>query len=345
MLSAAILLLGVFLFPIWKITLYAPQYPDGMQMFIWIYQITGDTPHTLQNVNILNHYIGMKFIEPDSIPELKYFPHIVMAMVFLGLVTGLTKKKSLYWSWASLLIILGALGIYDFYLWEYDYGHNLDPNAPIKIPGMAFQPPVIGNKKLLNFDASSWPQMGSLLMGISTTLAILAGILKHFSEKKMQLKERNVISRKSLAHAAVISMSFIVLTACSTGPKTIYYGEESCHSCKMTIVDQRYAAQLVTQKGKTYNFDAIECMLHFKEAADEKDFRHQLVATFDQPGVLSEVNSVTFVHSKKMPSPMGLNVTAFKNADKMGEIGEGTTFYTWERLLKGYKNLNNNTHH
>jgi copper chaperone NosL len=161
---ASVMLLGVFLFPLWKIRLEAPQYPDGVNMYIWVNKITGDTPSTLQNINILNHYIGMKYIEPDSIPELKYFPIVVIVMVALGLGLGFSGKRKYFIYWGILLMILGGLGIYDFYLWEYDYGHNLDPNAPIKIPGMVYQPPLIGSKMLLNFNAISWPHFGSLFL-------------------------------------------------------------------------------------------------------------------------------------------------------------------------------------
>lgn len=172
---ASVMLLGVFLFPLWKIRLEAPQYPDGVNMYIWVNKITGDTPSTLQNINILNHYIGMKYIEPDSIPELKYFPIVVIVMVVLGLGLGFSGKRKYFIYWGILLMILGGLGIYDFYLWEYDYGHNLDPNAPIKIPGMVYQPPLIGSKMLLNFNAISWPHFGSLFL----LLAIIFNILSY----------------------------------------------------------------------------------------------------------------------------------------------------------------------
>lgn len=171
---ASVMLLGLFLFPLWKIRLEAPQYPDGVNMYIWVNKITGDTPSTLQNINILNHYIGMKYIEPDSIPELKYFPIIVIAMVVLGLALAFTKKTKYFIYWGVLLIILGGLGIYDFYLWEYDYGHNLDPNAPIKIPGMVYQPPLIGSKMLLNFNAISLPHIGSLFLFLAIVFNILS---------------------------------------------------------------------------------------------------------------------------------------------------------------------------
>ena len=135
---AAVSLLGTFLAPIWRITLEAPQYPEGVTMYIWINKISGNDPGTLQNINILNHYVGMKMIEPESIPELKYFPKVIIGMSLLGIVFGFINKKELWLAWGILLLILGALGIYDFYLWEYDYGHNLADDAAIKIPGQAY---------------------------------------------------------------------------------------------------------------------------------------------------------------------------------------------------------------
>ena len=172
MFLASIMLLGLFLFPLWKIRLEAPQYPNGVNMYIWINKITGDTPSTLQNINILNHYIGMKYIKPDSIPELKYFPLIVIGMVVLGIGVALSGRKRLFVTWGIVLLILGSLGIYDFYLWEYNYGHNLDPNAPIKIPGMVYQPPLLGSKMLLNFNAISLPHTGAIFLSLAFVLNI-----------------------------------------------------------------------------------------------------------------------------------------------------------------------------
>lgn len=177
MIAGALLLLTLFITPLWRITLQAPQYPDGITMYIWINKITGDTEYTLQNINILNHYVGMKYIEPDSIPELQYFPYIILGMVLLGLISGSIGNRRLIFAWGSVMILLGALGIYDFYLWEYDYGHNLDPNAPIKVPGMAYQPPVIGSKMLLNFRADSYPYWGGLFMGLSIILSFVSFFL------------------------------------------------------------------------------------------------------------------------------------------------------------------------
>ncbi|MEQ9299495.1 MAG: hypothetical protein RIF33_13060 [Cyclobacteriaceae bacterium] len=170
----ALSILGLFWLPLWRITLDAPQYPEGVSMYIHINKIGGDTPGTLQNINILNHYIGMKFIEPESIPELTYFPYVIAGMAALGLILGLTGNKKLWITWIVILGILGVLGVYDFYLWEYDYGHNLDPNAAIRIEGMTYQPPLFGSKPLLNFVAHSYPHTGAIFLGLSFVLCTLA---------------------------------------------------------------------------------------------------------------------------------------------------------------------------
>ena len=177
MLIAALMPLLLFLFPLWRITLTAPQYPDGISLFIWINQITGDTPSTLQNINILNHYVGMKYIVPESIPELVYFPYITVGVVLLGLVAFMINNPKLFLVWAIIFTILGMLGIYDFYLWEYDYGHNLSDTAPIKIPGQAYQPPLIGSKMLLNFKADSYPALGGISMGVSMILGYISFLM------------------------------------------------------------------------------------------------------------------------------------------------------------------------
>lgn len=178
----------LFVFPMWQITLIAPQYPGGVTMYIWINKITGSEPGTIQNINILNHYVGMKYVEPDAIPELKYFPYIIGFMAISGMALAWAGKRGLWLAWLAVLALLCVAGLYDFYLWLYDYGHNLDPMAPIKIPGQAYQPPLIGNKMLLNFLAKSWPYIGGWFIGVS----FLLGGLAVWFHKKSQLKHEKV---------------------------------------------------------------------------------------------------------------------------------------------------------
>lgn len=172
--AAAILLIGIYIKPLWYIALEAPQYPEGVEMYIWVNKITGKEESTLQNINILNHYIGMRAIEPDSIPELKIFPYIGAMLILIGLLVWWKNKPKWMYSYGFLLIILSMLGIFDFWLWEYNYGNNLDPNAAIQVEGMTYQPPLIGSKWLLNFKAISYPHIGGMCLAGANLLMLWA---------------------------------------------------------------------------------------------------------------------------------------------------------------------------
>ncbi|HJQ53801.1 MAG TPA: hypothetical protein VJ825_08145 [Gemmatimonadaceae bacterium] len=189
-LLAAVLLCGVYFLPLWNVRLTAPQYPEGLGMHIRINTVEGATENDLNNINNLNHYIGMKRIEPESIPELRYMPWIVAALVVTGVgAAAIGRRKALY-AWTACFLVVALVGLIDFWKWEYDYGHNLDnEHAVLKIPGMTYQPPLIGAKQLLNFRATSWPAWGGILAGIAIALAIAAIILA-WRERKRALAGR-----------------------------------------------------------------------------------------------------------------------------------------------------------
>jgi hypothetical protein len=184
MIVGAIMILALFFFPLWRITIEAPQYPEAIGMYIWINKITDMEPNDIKNINLMNHYVGMKDI-PEHMPEFDLFPYVIGIMSLLGIVVGFIGKRKLYLTWFVIMAILGTLGMYDFYLWEYDYGHNLNPQAAIKFMDaegnpMAYQPPLIGNKMLLNFMARSWPATGAYLLFTGMFLAVAA----YFVDKK-----------------------------------------------------------------------------------------------------------------------------------------------------------------
>lgn len=159
--GASILLILVYFFPIWRISLDAPQYPEGLGMYIEINNVTGVERGNLASINALNHYIGMKEISADTIPELVYMPWIVGFLLASGLAVSLSGRRILLYVWLAAFILVGMAGLVDFYLWGYDYGHNLNhETAIIKVPGMTYQPPLIGVKQLLNIRAASWPWIG-----------------------------------------------------------------------------------------------------------------------------------------------------------------------------------------
>ncbi len=174
-LIVAFLMFLVYFLPLWVINLTAPQYPETLGMYIYVNDIKGKTPYDLQNINILNHYIGMQKIAADSIPELQYMPYILGYMIFGAVVTFFFNRVFMVFLGVLNTVLVGIAGIYDFWRWEYNYGHNLDPNAPIQVPGMSYQPPLIGCKELLNINACSWPSIGALLLFV--VLGILFWIL------------------------------------------------------------------------------------------------------------------------------------------------------------------------
>lgn len=174
---ASLLLVLVYFFPIWDIKLKAPQYPEGLGLNINISSITGHKKNDLNSINNLNHYIGMKKIEPSSINELKIMPFIIGFFIAFGLIIVLLNKRVLIWVWLSLLTIVTIVGLYDFYKWEYEYGHELSPLAIIKIPGQDYQPPFLGTQQLLNFTATSLPHISAYVLTLSVILAILAIVI------------------------------------------------------------------------------------------------------------------------------------------------------------------------
>ena len=139
MIIAPLFLLGLFAFPLWNIMLGAPQYPEPLGMNIHITGIKGVSEFDLQNIDGLNHYIGMKTIpKPEEMWEFNVFPKVIMGIVVLGVLIGLLGffgKINYKWflGWFVLLSVLGVLGMYDFNEWLTDYGSNLDPHAIIKV--------------------------------------------------------------------------------------------------------------------------------------------------------------------------------------------------------------------
>ncbi len=163
--ASVFLAISIFV-PIWKIDLDAPQYPEGLGLLIYSNKLAGD----VEIINGLNHYIGMKTLHADDFIEFTVLPYIIGFFAIFSLVVALLKSKKLLTVLFSMFAIFGIVAMVDFWRWEYDYGHNLDPNAAIIVPGMAYQPPLIGFKQLLNFGAYSIPDIGGILF-------ILAGLL------------------------------------------------------------------------------------------------------------------------------------------------------------------------
>src|SRR5690606_6309412 len=163
---SGIALFAVIVLPMWRIELDAAQYPEGLELLIYSYKLEGQ----VEIINGLNHYIGMKTLHADDFIEFTVLPYLIGIFALAFILVGLLgKRKGLYMLLAAFLLF-GVVSMVDFWRWLYDYGHDLDPAAPIKVPGMAYQPPLIGFKQLLNFGAFSIPAIGGWIFIASGVL-------------------------------------------------------------------------------------------------------------------------------------------------------------------------------
>ncbi len=131
----------------------------------------------------------------------------------------------------------------------------------------------------------------------------------------------------------------LLLFACNMGPREIHYGEDSCHYCSMTIVDQQHAAQLVTQKGRAYKFDAAECLIQYLPEVDTTTISHLLVTDYSMPRTLIDARSSVFLISPNISSPMRANLSALasrKSAEELQNEKEGKLF-TWGEIQEYIK--------
>lgn len=127
----------------------------------------------------------------------------------------------------------------------------------------------------------------------------------------------------------------VMFVSCEIAPQKIEFGTDACHYCDMTIVDKQHASQLVSAKGKAFKYDAIECMVHsFQEDMTETEIALYLVSDFDNPGELIDAASATYLVSEKIQSPMGANLSAFRNSEKAEKTMEEFSgkIYTWEEI-------------
>ncbi len=320
-LISALLMVAVYFYPLWGIGLVAPQYPEGLAIEIWINKITGD----VRNINLLNHYIGMSKIEPDNIPELKSFPYLFGFLIGSGILAAIFHRPKLYKIWAGLVLGGALLGLYDFYSWEYRYGHDLSDDAPMKLEE-SYQPPLIGSKQLANITASSWPRLGGYAFSTSAILALLILVLP-------------ARPRKSGRNTLAVLLMGMILGSCSKIeiPEQIQLGRDECDTCRMVIVDGKFGGELVTQKGKVYKFDSFDCLKSFY-LKNSESIQSQFVFDFNDPGRLLPVAGALFYKLEQLRSPMGSAIVAVgtgNSATEHPELGLKSSGMDWNTVIAG----------
>lgn len=139
----------------------------------------------------------------------------------------------------------------------------------------------------------------------------------------------------------LIILLFAFLISCTVRPTKIAFGEHSCHFCRMTIVDKQHAAQFVNDKGKSFNFDAAECMINYIQGIEEDSIGLLLVTNYNEPESLIDAQTSTFIISEDMPSPMGANLSAVTSNEAANTLLENKTgkIYNWKELLQYFEKL------
>lgn len=299
MFVAGLLLATSLLVPIWSIYLDAPQYPEGLSLQIWAHKLSGD----VDIINGLNHYIGMKTLHADDFMEFKILPVIIIVFAVLFIIVGLAAPKK----WVTFLLvaflIFGIIAMADFWKWEYDYGHNLDPNAAIKVPGMAYQPPLIGFKQLLNFGAYSYPDTGGWFFIISGILLLTVFIIENKIFQKKRFKRNNVVA---------LFTGLMLLHSCGkSGPEPVKLHSDACESCKMAISDGRYMAEIITKKGRVYKFDDLSCLLDYTSGMEPGTIKAYYIGNAEKDNELFDATTAWYISHESLRSPMGGNTAAY----------------------------------
>ncbi len=306
--AGALALLAVVKVPMWRIDLRAPQYPEGLSLFIYPSHLGGN----VDIINGLNHYIGMKPLHTQDFFEFSILPAIIIGFSILLALTAIVGKRWMLVSIFVLFVIFGIIAMVDFWRWEYNYGHSLNPDAPIIVPGMAYQPPLIGFKQLLNFGAYSIPASGGFLfVGVGLLLLVLNIIEYKF------YKAFKAITRKPAS--VILLFGSILFTSCNSSPTPIELGKDNCSYCKMPFSDARFGAELITSKGKIYKFDDAHCLFSFMHENDNANAKNARIYFVDFSGKheFMPAEKAVYLKSDALRTPMNGNVAAFKSEDNL----------------------------
>lgn len=182
---ASLLLVPTFFLPLWEISLYSNQFPDGLVVDIYSHSLKGAvSPNRddLREINALNHYIGMHPLRADDFTEFKWIPFVIGGIILLGLRVVVMGKMSRLVDLFVLFTYFGLFSLWSFYDKLYLYGHDLDPTAAVKVA--PFTPPVFGHLTMANFEVYSYPDWGSYFMVAVPIVLLLAVWLSARSSKK-----------------------------------------------------------------------------------------------------------------------------------------------------------------
>ncbi len=174
--ACACLLVLAFVFPLWNLTMFAPQYQDGLRLDIYNYKLVGGhAGQDIKELNLLNHYIGMHELAAEDFTEFKWMPFVIGILALLFLRAAVHGKMAALVDVFMLYIYFGLFSLWSFAFKLYSYGHNLAPTASVRVP--PFMPPVFGYKQLANFEVYSYPGVGAYALALVAVLLLVAAFV------------------------------------------------------------------------------------------------------------------------------------------------------------------------
>jgi hypothetical protein len=184
--AALLLLISIFL-PYWKLTLMAPQYPQGLKMETYVNRVTGD----VDEIDGLNHYIGMRSLKEAAELE-RTLSIIIIAAIVLLVIGSIYTHSPFALIFAIPAILYPVLFLGDLYFWMQNFGLHLDPHAPLSNAVKPFVPPLLGEGFVGQFKTIATWQIG-LFLSIIASVLIVIGLYYHRKAYKplieMQFKE------------------------------------------------------------------------------------------------------------------------------------------------------------
>ena len=170
---AALIIIPTFFLPLWSMEFWSYQYPEGLDLYIHSQKLeSGNDGADLLEINILNHYIGMKAIEAEDFTEFKWIPLALLIFIFIAFRAAVFGKMGKAVDAFFLFVYFGIYSMWTFWYRLYSYGHNLDPRAAVRLE--PFMPPVFGYKPVGQFKVWSYPEAGGYLLVVFVVLLVLA---------------------------------------------------------------------------------------------------------------------------------------------------------------------------
>ena len=171
--TAAVLLAASLTAPLWNLTMFAPQYPDGLRMDIYAHTLTGGrNGQDVKEINVLNHYIGMRDLSNEDFTEFKWMPFALGVLALIALRSAVHGTMASLVDSVVLFAYFGAFSLWSFAHKLYMYGHSLAPSAPVKVA--PFTPPVFGYQQIANFEVYSYPRAGTYVLLAAGAALLLA---------------------------------------------------------------------------------------------------------------------------------------------------------------------------